>query len=243
MYYFVAKSLSMNIVITGASKGIGKAIAEKFVAEGCNVFICARTESELIETVQDLSAINNIVKIFYSVVDLSVRKQVSDFANDIIREFGRVDVLVNNAGVFLGGSLATEAEGLLEKMMETNLYSAYHLSRALLPGMINHKSGHIFNICSVASHQAYPNGGSYSISKYALLGFSKNLREELKPLGIKVTSVSPGATMSDSWRGSMVSEDRIMQASDIAEMIWSISQLSPQAVVEDIIMRPLLGDL
>ncbi len=233
----------MNIVITGASKGIGKAIAEKFVAEGCNVFICARTESELIETVQDLSAINNIVKIFYSVVDLSVRKQVSDFANDIIREFGRVDVLVNNAGVFLGGSLATEAEGLLEKMMETNLYSAYHLSRALLPGMINHKSGHIFNICSVASHQAYPNGGSYSISKYALLGFSKNLREELKPLGIKVTSVSPGATMSDSWRGSMVSEDRIMQASDIAEMIWSISQLSPQAVVEDIIIRPLLGDL
>lgn len=233
----------MNIVITGASKGIGKAIAEKFVAEGCNVFICARTESELIETVQDLSAINNIVKIFYSVVDLSVRKQVSDFAGDIIREFGRVDVLINNAGVFLGGSLANEEEGLLEKMMETNLYSAYHLSRALLPGMIQHKSGHIFNICSVASHQAYPNGGSYSISKFALLGFSKNLREELKPLGIKVTSVSPGATMSDSWSGSMVSEDRIMEASDIAEMIWSISQLSPQAVVEDIIMRPLLGDL
>ncbi|MCC7029040.1 MAG: SDR family oxidoreductase [Chitinophagaceae bacterium] len=233
----------MNIVITGASKGIGKAIAEKFVAEGCNVFICARTESELIETVQDLSAINNIVKIFYSVVDLSVRTQVSDFAGDIIREFGRVDVLINNAGVFLGGSLANEEEGLLEKMMETNLYSAYHLSRALLPGMIQHKSGHIFNICSVASHQAYPNGGSYSISKFALLGFSKNLREELKPLGIKVTSVSPGATMSDSWSGSMVSEDRIMEASDIAEMIWSISQLSPQAVVEDIIMRPLLGDL
>jgi short-subunit dehydrogenase len=233
----------MNVVITGASKGIGKAIAEKFVAEGCNVFICARTESTLKETVQDLAAINNIVKIFYSVVDLSVRKQVADFANDIIREFGRVDVLINNAGVFLGGSLANEAEGLLEKMMETNLYSAYHLSRALLPGMIEHKSGHIFNICSVASHQAYPNGGSYSISKYALLGFSKNLREELKPLGIKVTSVSPGATMSDSWSGSMVSEDRIMQASDIAEMIWSISQLSPQAVVEDIILRPLLGDL
>lgn len=233
----------MNVVITGASKGIGKAIAEKFVEEGCHVFICARTESELIAAVADLSAINNIVRIFYSVVDLSVQRQVEDFAKDVIKEFRRVDILINNAGVFLGGEIATEADGLLEQMIATNLYSAYYLTRKLLPVMIAQRGGHIFNMCSVASWQPYRNGGSYSISKYALLGFSKNLREELKPHGIKVTAVSPGATMSDSWKGSMVSEDRIMKASDIADVIWTLSQLSPQAVVEDIVLRPLQGDL
>ncbi len=233
----------MNVVITGASKGIGKAIAEKFVEEGCNVFICSRTEAQLIETVRELSAINNIVKIFYSVVDMSVKAEVIDFAKDVLKEFRKIDILVNNAGIYIGGDIAFEEDGLLEKMIETNLYSAYYLTRSLLPDMIKNKSGHIFNICSVASHYAYPNGGSYSISKFALLGFSKNLREELKPYGIKVTSVSPGATMSDSWSGSGVSEDRIMKASDIAETIWAVSQLSPQAVVEDIVLRPLQGDL
>jgi short-subunit dehydrogenase len=233
----------MNIVITGGSKGIGRAIAEKYVEEGCNVFICARNKAHLDETAKELEAINNMVKIFYSVVDLSVKKEVIDFATDVMKEFKKIDVLINNAGIFLPGEIAHEADGLLEKLIETNLYGPYYLTRSLLPLMKQQKAAHIFNICSVASHNAYPNGGAYSISKFALLGFSKNLREELKPYGIKVTSISPGATMSDSWSGSAVEADRIMKATDIAEMIWSIGQLSPQAVVEDILLRPLLGDL
>ena len=109
--------------------------------------------------------------------------------------------------------------------------------------MIKAGSGHIFNICSIASLQAYPQGGSYSISKYALDGFSKNLREELKDKGIKVTGVYPGATYTNSWAGSGVAPTRIMEAQDIAKMILAAAHLSPQAVVEDIVMRPLLGDL
>jgi short-subunit dehydrogenase len=109
--------------------------------------------------------------------------------------------------------------------------------------MIKAKKGHIFNICSIASLQAYPQGGSYSISKYALLGFSTNLRLELKDKGIKVTAVCPGATYTNSWKGSGVPEDRIMEADDIAKMIYAATQLSPQAVVEDIVLRPQLGDL
>jgi len=151
--------------------------------------------------------------------------------------------LVNNAGRFIPGSINNEEEGILEEMINTNLYSAYHLTRALLPSMLEKKRGHIFNICSVASLQAYNNGGSYSISKFALLGFSKNLREELKPTGIKVTTVLPGAAYTDSWSGSGVDPKRIMEADDVAKMIFASSQLSPQAVVEDIILRPQLGDL
>ena len=105
------------------------------------------------------------------------------------------------------------------------------------------KSGHIFNMCSIASLAAYTNGGSYSISKFALLGFSKNLREELKVHHIKVTAVYPGAVMTDSWSGFDNSNNRIMVAEDVSKMILAASKLSPQAVVEDIILRPLLGDL
>jgi short-subunit dehydrogenase len=105
------------------------------------------------------------------------------------------------------------------------------------------KSGHIFTICSIASLAAYPGGGAYGISKYALLGFTKNLRHELREHGIKVTAIIPGAVYTDSWKGSGVPEDRIMEDRDIARMIYACSQLSLQAVVEEIVVRPQLGDL
>ena len=127
--------------------------------------------------------------------------------------------------------------------MDINFYSAYHLTRLLLPSMMKQKSGHIFNICSIASLHAYPNGGAYSISKFAIYGFSKNLREELKPHGIKVTHVLPGAALTDSWSASGVDPQRIMEAADIGKMVYAAAQLSPQACVEEIILRPQLGDL
>jgi short-subunit dehydrogenase len=124
-----------------------------------------------------------------------------------------------------------------------NLFSAYHVTRSVINQMIAQKSGHIFNMCSIASLKAYPNGGAYSISKYALAGFSTNLREEMKPHGIKVTAVYPGAAYTDSWVGSGVDPKRIMEAQDIALMVYTATHLSPQACVEEIILRPQLGDL
>jgi short-subunit dehydrogenase len=136
-----------------------------------------------------------------------------------------------------------EREGLLEEQLAINLFSAYHFTRAMLPGMMQAKTGHIFNICSIAALKAYANGGSYSISKYALHGFSKNLREEMKSFNIKVTSVFPGAVLTDSWGDFDNSSQRIMEVNDIAKMIYAASQLSPAACVEDIVIRPQLGDL
>jgi len=98
-------------------------------------------------------------------------------------------------------------------------------------------------MCSIASLNAYPNGGAYSISKFAMHGFSKNLREELKPHNIKVTAVFPGAAYTDSWSGSGIDPKCIMEASDIASMVYAASQLSAQACVEEIVLRPQLGDL
>ena len=150
---------------------------------------------------------------------------------------------MNNAGSFVQGNVVDEKTGNLEKMIEVNLYSAYYITKGLLPKMMASRNGHIFTLCSIASLQAYPGGGSYSISKFALLGFTKNLRHELKPYGIKVTAIIPGAVYTDSWKGSGVSRNRIMESEDIAKIIYGATQLSPQAVTEEIIIRPQAGDL
>jgi NADP-dependent 3-hydroxy acid dehydrogenase YdfG len=171
------------------------------------------------------------------------KSEVLKFADWVRKEAGAVDILVNNAGTFTPGQVKDEGDGLLEKMIETNLYSAYYLTRSLLPLMLAKKSGHIFNVCSIASLQAYNNGGSYSITKHALAGFSANLRHELRADNIKVTSVFPGAVNTDSWAGSGVGAERLMDAADIAEMIYAASRLSSRACVEEIVIRPQLGDI
>ncbi|MEM6829699.1 MAG: SDR family NAD(P)-dependent oxidoreductase, partial [Bacteroidota bacterium] len=136
-----------------------------------------------------------------------------------------------------------EEEGALEQMIDTNLYSAYHVSRGLIPQMKKQKQGHLFNICSVASLHAYPNGGSYSISKFAMYGFSKALREEMKAFGIRVTAVLPGAVLTSSWDGVDLPEERFIKSEDVAETIYSAYQLSERTVIEDLIIRPQLGDI
>jgi short-subunit dehydrogenase len=231
----------MNVIITGASKGIGKAIATIFAANGGHLFLCSRNEVALYKAMEELQTRFPLITIKAKAFDLS--KQAKEFGQWILAQDIEIDVLVNNAGLFEPGSVYNEPEEVLESQLATNLYSAYHLTRTLLPKMMDKKSGHIFNICSIASFQAYKNGGAYSISKFAMDGFNKNLREEMKEYGIKVTAVYPGAVLTDSWGDYDNSNHRIMEASDVAKMIFAASQLSAGACVEEIVMRPQLGDL
>ncbi len=233
----------MNAVITGASRGIGKAIAQMFALHGYDLYLCSKNEASLAQTIEELKTQFPNVAIDGKPMDVGKKQQAVLFAEWVLTNAASVDVLVNNAGSFVQGNVSDEPDGALEQMMEVNLYSAYHITRTLLPRMKAEKSGHIFNMCSIASLAAYPGGGAYGISKYALLGLTKNLRHELQPHGIKVTAVLPGAVYTDSWKGSGVAEDRLMDAADIAKMVYAASQLSLKAVVEDIIMRPQLGDL
>jgi short-subunit dehydrogenase len=179
----------------------------------------------------------------YAIADLGKKEETLALAKKVLTAFGAPDIVINNAGNFEPGSVHNEPDGTLERQIETNLYSAYHLTRALLPAMMKKKKGHIFNMCSVASVQAYENGGAYSISKSGLLAFSKNLREEMKEQGIKVTSIIAGAVMTDSWSAFDNSKQRIMLPSDIAKLVYACTQLSPAACVEEILIRPQLGDL
>lgn len=232
-----------TVVITGATQGIGKAIAEKFLRQGFNAAVCARTTFDLEKLSADWKAQFPDASVFTMPVDVAREEQVKAFAGFVLEKFSSVDVLVNNAGAFFPGKLATEPDGHLEELMHVNLYSAYHLTRCLLPAIKKSKGGHIFNISSIAGLRAYENGGAYSITKYALLGFSDNLRMELMDDGIKVTAVMPGAVWTRSWEESGVSKERLMSVEDIADSIWAAYNLSPSANVDHIVIRPLKGDL
>ncbi|WP_395767142.1 SDR family oxidoreductase [Aquirufa sp.] len=231
--------MNKSVVISGGSQGIGKALVKKFLAEQFTVYTCSRNQEKL----DALKSEMGTDRLHTYAADLSNKQEVGNFAHWILKQSNQIDVLVNNTGVFIPGQIQNEADNLLEKTIETNLYSAYHLTRALLPTFQNKKAGHIFNICSTASITAYTLGGSYCISKFALLGFTKVLREELKTQGIKVTAILPGATLTPSWDGVELPESRFIPADDVAQTIFSAYQMSPSTVLEEILIRPQLGDI
>jgi NAD(P)-dependent dehydrogenase (short-subunit alcohol dehydrogenase family) len=226
-----------KIFISGASRGIGLAIARKFYSEGYLTLICSRNPENLSQAKAEMPHLVTFT------CDISKKEEVKSLADQIVSEYGALDVLVNNGGVFLPGEIHKEDESVFEMLMATNLNSAYYFTRGLLPPMIEKQQGTIVNMCSVASLKAYPGGGSYCTSKFALLGFSKSLREEMKPNGIGVVSVMPGAVFTDSWAGANIPEERMIPAEDIATLVYTACSLSDRTVLEDIVVRPSLGDL
>lgn len=231
------------LVLSGGTRGIGLAVNFRFASGGFDIITCSRSREDLEKLSSDIKDKYPECRLYTLAADLSDREGVSRFS-EFIKETGRpVDVLVNNAGIFMPGQVHNEPDGVLEKLMNVNVISAYQLCRAVTPGMIARKSGHIFNMCSTASITAYVNGGSYCISKFALYGLTRVLREELKTLGIRVTAVLPGATLTSSWEGTDLPPDRFIDAGDIAESIFSAYSMKGSSVVEEIIIRPQLGDI
>ncbi len=231
------------LVISGGTKGIGRAIVENFVQKEFDIITCSRNQKDIDNLIQEILSrgVSNEIRGYKA--DLRNRKEVDGFVG-FINSFNRpVDVLINNTGTFQPGSISTEAEGVFDQMLETNLHSAYHLTRGLIGDIIKNKKGHIFNICSTASIMPYVNGGSYCISKYAMYGMTQVLREEMKEHNVRVTAVLPGATYTSSWEGADLPPDRFMKPEDIASAIWNAYEMSSRTVVEEIILRPQLGDL
>jgi NAD(P)-dependent dehydrogenase (short-subunit alcohol dehydrogenase family) len=233
----MSHSKPQRVFVSGGSKGIGLAIAERFLAEGFEVAISASSS----ESIHALKATHPEIKTY--LCDMSTKAAVLELAEQLLAEFSPLDVLVNNVGRFMPGQLHTEPDEAFEYQMQLNVASIYYLTKRLLPPMIAQSKGTIFNICSTASVTAYPNGGSYCISKFALLGFSKVLREEMKAHQIRVISVLPGATLTASWEGTELPPERFIPAEDIGTIVWQTYNLHPRTVVEEILIRPLEGDL
>ena len=235
--------MSQKAVITGATKGIGRAVAEKFCRQGYDLAVCSRNVQDLVDLKKELEERYPQREVWIHPCDITKQEDIIIWCNKLSQHWDRFEILFNNAGTFLPGTILTEPEESLMIQMQTNVFSAYYFTRLLYPMLKKNVNGHIFNLCSIASKKAYANGGAYAMSKFAIYGFSQCLREELKPTSIKVTSVLPGATWSDSWTTSSFGPEDMIQANDIAELLWTCSQLSKQAVVEEILIRPQGGDL
>jgi NAD(P)-dependent dehydrogenase (short-subunit alcohol dehydrogenase family) len=229
------------IAVTGATRGIGRAIAERFAAAGWRLALCARTPEALEALGESLSA--RFGAISYALpADLSERGGAERFAQFVLGLPGPLAVLANNAGQFAMGPLHEEPPGLAEAMMAANFYSAYWATQPLARQFARQGFGQIVNICSIASVSPRAGGGSYFVAKHALYGYTRVLREDLRPYGVKVAAVLPSATLTSSWDGVPLPPGRLMRPSDVAEAVWAACQLSPQAQMEEIVLRPQLGD-
>ena len=231
--------------MTGGSQGIGRALVEVFLREGYAVATCARSAPDLATLTADLAPRYPQAALHTLPADLSEHADCQRFANFVLALGRPVAALIHNAGSYRPGRFQDEpADGAaLREMLAANLLGAYDLTRALLPTLLAQGWGHVFTICSTASLVPYPNGGSYGVAKYALLGYTKTLREEVKTQGLRVTAVLPGATLTRSWEAAGLPAERFIRPADVAEAVLSAFRLSPQAVVEELLIRPQLGDI
>ncbi|MFM7747763.1 MAG: SDR family oxidoreductase [Bacteroidota bacterium] len=224
-------------VVTGASRGIGLAVVQLLDELGWEVYCCGRSEAE------QLPWLTRCRNVHYLSADLSNEEGCEAMAQWVQSSAVQVDMLVHNAGSFVSDSILNAPDKQMEKLMALNVYSAYRLSRSLHSMLCKSPRPYVFTLCSVASLKAYPGGASYCMSKFALLGLTKMLRAEWLSDGIAVSALLPGAVFTDSWAGSPWPEERLMPPKDVAEAILHAYQASPRTVFEEIVLRPLQGDL
>lgn len=234
----------MHVLITGASQGLGAAIARTFAAEygrTVRLSLVARNAERLGAVARACEQRSAAAEAF--VCDVTDAAAVEALARDAHARFGPVDVLVNNAGRFEPGGLAETTPQAFGDMLAVNLTSAFLVTRAFLPAMLERGSGRVLMMGSVASVKGYPGGLAYGAAKHGLLGLARALREETKGSGVGVTTLLPGATWTPSWHGVGVDEARLMPADDVARVAVEIAGLSGRSVVEEVLIRPDAGDL
>jgi len=232
-----------NALITAATKGIGRAVAIAFATEGINLAICARNEKDLSAFKAELLAINPNIKILTAATDVSVKADLLQFAGKAEQELGFISIIVNNAGIYEYSSILDDGDDTFLKSVNTNLAPAYELYRYFGKTMIAKSEGHIFNICSVASLNPIAEAGTYSVTKFALLGLTKVMRLEMQQHNVKVTAIVPGSTLTDSWKGVKVEKDTMVLPQDIASAIINIYKMSPGANVDEMIIKPAGGQI
>ena len=227
-----------KIVITGASSGIGAAIAKSFYQDGSHeMVLIGRSESRL-------EAVAVSTEAHPLICDITDEALV-EIACDVIRERFQSppDVLVNNAGHFVAKRFLETSTDLFNEQIESNLTGSFLVTKNLLPTMIASKSGHVFFVGSVASVKGYAGASAYCAAKHGLLGLARAIRAETLNTGVRITTILPGATLTPSWAGTTLPEDRFMPPEDIARCVVDVWSLSPRTVVEELLLRPAEGDI
>jgi short-subunit dehydrogenase len=226
-------------LITGASKGIGFAVAKRFAPELSDLHLAARGAEGLQEAAEALARPGLTVHLHP--VDLAKEEGVHSLAQGVLSATPKLDVLVKNAGIYLPGSLLGDGRSNLRYMIEINMLSHIDLTNALDSAFSS--GGYIFEMSSVAAKKMFLGKPGYSISKHAQGAMIEALRHEMRPRGVRVTSVMPGPTWSHSWEGATFPEDRLLDAAHVAESMFAAWQLPHEAVLEELVIRPFEGDI
>jgi NAD(P)-dependent dehydrogenase (short-subunit alcohol dehydrogenase family) len=224
-------------LVTGAGRGLGRALAEELAAAGASVVLAARTAREIRAGAATIERRGGTARAV--VCDVRDARSVLQLVDTVVREFHHLDIVVNNAGVFQIAPLAATDEALWQTILDTNLTGAYRVARAALQPLVRSR-GLVVNIVSVAGRVAFPGDAAYCASKFGLLGLTNVLREELRPLGVRVTAVLPGAIDTPVWDGVSGTWDRttMLDPRTVARMVAHACSMPASAMVDEITLTP-----
>ena len=220
-------------LITGGSRGIGKAIALALAEEGVNVAITGRNEEKLKAVVQEIE--QKGVKSAYAVFDITSKTEVYGALEKLQKDFGKIDVLVNNAGIAAFGGILEMEDEKWEEIVKTNLFGAYYVVKAVVPSMVERKTGDIINISSTAGLKGNAVTSAYSASKFGLIGMSESMMLELRKQNIRVTTLMPSTIASDMSKEVLKITDgnpeKVLQPEDFAEFVVDLLKLNKRAML------------
>ncbi|WP_377888852.1 SDR family oxidoreductase [Alkalihalobacillus sp. R86527] len=237
------------VLVTGASSGIGEAIARHVADEGANVVLAARREEKLTDLAQSLNDKSN-GKALVVKTDVTKKEDMENLVQQAKDTYGKVDMIINNAGVMLLSFMKNDEVDQWTQMVDVNINGVLHGVHAVLPDMLKQESGHIVNVSSVAGHEVFPSSSVYSATKYAVRALSMGLEKELSKTGVRVTNISPGAVESELT--NHITDDEVLemfkesassmkklQAEDIARsVVYAVTQ--PDYVnVNEVVVRPM----
>ena len=223
-----------NALITGAGKGIGKAIALALAKEGVNVILLARTQEEIDSVAAKVRSLR--VKALAITADVADINSVNAAVEKALAEFGTIDILINNAGIAAFGKFLELEPTDWERIIQVNLMGTYYVTRAVLPNMIERQTGEVINISSTAGLSGNALTSAYSASKFAVLGLTESLMQEVRKHNIRVTALTPSTVATDMAKELNLTDgnpDKVMQAEDIAELIIAQLKLNRRVFIKN----------
>ena len=233
-----SRQLSGSVaLVTGASRGIGRAIAHRLAALGASVAICGRDSVALEDSSKSLQKLGP--RVFSQVTDVTHAEQVSELISKTEAALGPIQILVNNAGIGLFGPAHEESEADWDRVLNANLKSVFLVSRAVVPSMIGRGSGDIINISSLAGKNTFAGGGIYCASKWGLMGLSGCMMEDLRSHGIRVSVICPGSVATEFSGSKPKDPAKALSAEDVAHAVETIVTQRPGSFLSEIHLRPL----